>query len=245
MMIFVCFLIVKPLIKEDFSMYRHLFPVVDDETVMQALARRLSRQGLQAKTDERGLVFGEFVWQKQATHLWRVRHQKSLMWPASEACDVILIWHPLGELYGWRLLVGGDDEPAAVLAVFNALAPQTGAYLKLGDLASVAFCADLIQQCGVAFEILTAQCEATLKQNAQAFSAEKLADLWACIQVNTHLLLALQRDARAYLQTSYAKQPLDFDAKCQHAAKSTTPNLAQHLAQFLLSIPVPTLGELS
>jgi hypothetical protein len=233
----------KPLIKEDFSMYRHLFLVVDDETVTQALARRLSRQGLQVTIDERGLVFGEFVWQKHAPHLWRVRHQTQL--PASEECDVILIWHPLGELYGWRLLVGGDDEPAAVLAVFNALAPQTGAYLKLGDLASVAFCADLIQQCGAAFEVLTTQCEATLKQNAQVFSAENLADLQACIQVNTHLLLALQRDARAYLQTSYAKQPLDFDNKCRYAAQVGTPNLAQHLAQFLLSIPVPTLGELS
>ena len=219
-------------------MYRHLFPMADDETVMQALARRLSRQGLPVKTDERGLVFGDFVWQKQAPHLWRV-HQTSPTRPASEACDVILIWHPLGEIYGWRLLVGGENESADVLAVFNALAPQTGAYLKLGDLASVAFCADLIQQCGAAFLVLQAQYQASLKQNSQAFSAETLADFLANVQVNTRLLLNLQRDARAYLQKKESIQPLGFINQCSEN------NLVQHLAHFLLSIPVPTLEELN
>lgn len=220
-------------------MYRHIFPVADDETVMQALSRRLSRQGLQTKIDERGLVFGEFVWQKKAPHLWRVRHQTSLMQTENEACDVILIWHPLGEFYGWRLLVGGKSELTEMILLFNALSPKADAYLKLGDLASVTFCADLIQQCSAAFLVFKAQYEVTLKKNAQTFSVETLADCFVNMQLNTSLLIALQCDARAYLKTRVSIQSLDL------MSEHSKQYLAQHLAQFLLSIPVPTLGELS
>ena len=132
--------------------------------------------------------------------------------------------------------MGGENEPAEVLAVLNALAPQSGAYLKLGDLASVGFCAELIRECGAAFGVLNAHYEASLKQNMQAFSAENLADFLAKIQVNASLLVALQRSARAYLQTRNS---------IQGSTKLCAQTLAQHLAQFLLSIPVPILDELN